>query len=79
MPTKYKTIFIDTSDAKVGSMMRSITKKINGDELARDVQAALIEAESQGFKLIQMSPVTSSLSNNRTYTEGMLLVFEQKN
>lgn len=78
MPLQYKTLFIDSYEVKASSMIKNYQRQINGDQLARDIQAALAEMSLKGFRLCQMSPVTSSLINNRVYTEGVLLVFEKE-
>ena len=77
MPSNYKTLFIPTTEVKTKSMMKGYMRRINGDELARDVQAAILEQEQEGFHLQSTTPITSTLHNNRFFTEGVLLVFRK--
>ncbi len=71
----YKTLFIPCDEIKAKSAFSAQLPEINGDQLARDVQAALLEMEHEGYRLHSMSPVQSA--NN--YTDGMLLIFEKMN
>ena len=77
MPSNYKTIFIPANEVKPKGMMKAYIYRVNGDELARDVQAAILEMETDGFELRSTTPVISSMHNYRTFTEGVLLVFKK--
>ena len=75
METNYKTMFIETVALGKGMKFKST---VNGDQLARDVQAAIEEMESKGFALNMMNPVISYKGSGYNTTEGMLMVFRRK-
>ncbi len=80
---KYKTIFVDSATAKIKATFGMTLEEVNGDQLARDVQAAILENDLEGFELINSMPITSSKVYSSTYpyslTTGVLLIFKQKN
>ena len=79
MPFNYKTLYIPTDATKPKSSFSSALPEVNGDQLSRDVQAALEEME--GYRLHSMSPVQSTKLYLSTYlygfTDGILLIFEK--
>lgn len=81
MAFTYKTLYIPSSEIKVKSTFSYVLPEVNGDQLARDIQAALVEMENEGYKLHSMSPVQSAKLHMSTYaysfTDGILLVFEK--
>ncbi|MDX1939116.1 MAG: hypothetical protein SFU99_01110 [Saprospiraceae bacterium] len=81
MPYIYKTLYVPTAEVKAKSAFSATIPEVNGDQLARDVQATLLEMESEGYKLHSISPVTNSKtyygSFAYSYTDGMLLVFQK--
>lgn len=83
MSFNYKTLYIPTAEVKPKSAFSGMIPEANGDELARDIEAALVEMEAAGYKLHTMTPVTSSKMYMSAYvygyTEGVLLVFEKLN
>jgi len=78
---KFKTIFVDSQKVKTGIFKNDW--EINGDQLARDADAAILEMGQQGFDPIHVVPVTSSKviggALALSHTEGMLLVFKKGN
>lgn len=56
-------------------------QEVNGDQLARDVNAAIEEAGREGYELQQTVPVHSSMiymsSYPYSFTSGILLVFRK--
>ncbi len=78
----YKTIFIDAPMAKSKGTWGTTLEEVNGDQLARDVDAAILEKEAAGFELVQATPITSSKIYMSAYpysfTTGMMLIFKQK-
>ncbi|MFN7118126.1 MAG: hypothetical protein ACK4TA_15105 [Saprospiraceae bacterium] len=81
MAFTYKTLFIPSSEIKPKSAFSTALPEVNGDQLTRDVQAALVEMENEGYKLHSMSPVQSAKlymsSFAYSYTDGILLIFEK--
>lgn len=79
---KYKTMFIDTPTVKNKVVFGMTMHETNGDQLARDVDAAILEKEQEGYELLEAMPVTSSMIYSSTYpysfTSGVLLIFKQK-
>ena len=75
----YKTICVDAD--LVRTKMGVSSKIVNGDQLARIVQATLDEQVQQGFELDQSIPITSSQSSGgllATYTTSILLIFRRR-
>ena len=78
---KYKTVFVDTPTVKKGSWGMKLDE-VKGDQLARDVEATLLEKEQQGYELHEAMPVNSSVlyagAHPATLTSGVLLIFKLK-
>ncbi len=81
MPFTYKTIYIPTPETKPKSMFSAQIPELNGDQLARDVQATLIEQEAEGYYLYSITPVQSGRlymsSMVYSHTDGVLMVFRK--
>lgn len=81
MPFIYKTFYIPSAEVKPKSAFSTGLPQINGDQLARDVQATLVEMESEGYKLHSVSPVTNAKSHHGgftySYTDGILMIFQK--
>jgi hypothetical protein len=79
----YKTIFVDAPLAKGKSAWGVSVEEPNGDQLARDVQATILENDLSGYELIQSIPVTSSKTFSGAYayslTTGVVLIFKKRN
>ena len=79
---KYKTMFIDAPTIKNKGTFGMSMYETNGDQLARDVDAAISEKELEGYELIEAMPVSSSLIYSSTYpysfTSGVLLIFKKR-
>lgn len=79
---KYKTMFIDAPTLKNKAVFGMSIHEPNGDQFARDVEAAIFEKEGEGYELLEAMPVTSSKMYSSTYlysfTSGVLLIFKQK-
>ncbi len=78
MGSIYKTIFVDAHKGKKTSVWKPPTL-IDGPQLARDVQAAIVELEMEGYRLFKMESVMGNVMHggaHKSKTEGMLLVFE---
>lgn len=65
---KYKSVFID-SESSLKSQWGM--KKINGDNFARQITAALNEASMDGYELDQHIIIDS---NQHTIMEGIILI-----
>ena len=78
----YKTIFIDTPTVKTKATWGMSIQEANGDQLSRDVDAAILEKDHEGFELVQSMPIQSAMVYASTYpysyTAGILLIFKQK-
>ncbi len=81
MPFLYKTMYIPSTEIKNKSAFSTGIPELNGDQLARDVQAALLEMEQQGYQLHSITPVNAGKlyygSIGYTQTDGVLLVFQK--
>ena len=79
---KYKTIFVDAAMINGKSSWGVTIEETNGDQLARDIQATILENDLDGFELMQSMPITSSKTISGAYayasTSGILLIFKQK-
>ena len=78
----HKTMFIDAPLVKEKKGMGANLFTVNGDQFARDIDAAILEKEKEGFELINTMPVHSSKpvmgSFAYGYTSGVLLTFKKK-
>lgn len=79
----YKTIFVDSPLAKGKSSWGITMEETNGDQLARDIQATILENDLGGYELTQSIPVTSSKTISGAYaysmTTGVILIFKKRN
>jgi hypothetical protein len=79
----YKTLYIPAPEIKSKSAFSTGLSDFNGDQLARDVQAALLEMASEGYTLHTTTAVHTSRmymgSTAYSLTDGILLIFEKKN
>ena len=79
---KYKTIFVDAPTVKSKGAWGMSLEEPNGDQLARDVDAAIFEKAQEGYEVCQSMPIISSKVYSTTYpysyTSGVLLIFKQK-
>lgn len=81
MPSKYKTIYIHTEKASKESIWR-LGPTVNGDQLARDVQAAIESMELDEYKLYSVTPIVATITREAgdtvPTTEGVMLIFEKE-
>lgn len=81
MPFTYKTIYVPAPELKSKSVFSSQPPELNGDQLARYVQATLLEMEAEGYRLHSLTPITSGRvhmsSMAYSHTDGVLLVFQK--
>ncbi len=75
MNSNYKTIFIEAERSNPSPLAGDYS--INGDQLARDIQAAIAENSSKGYLLEGMQAITSSKSTI-SFTQGVVLAFRKK-
>jgi hypothetical protein len=78
MQSIYKTIFIPSPIAKPDKGYKYYNSEVDGNQLANDIQAAISEMETQGYRLENISPIVSTQYYAKTYTEGMLAIFTKK-
>ena len=75
------TMFIDAPLVKERKMGVSLFV-VNGDQFARDINAATLEKEKEGYELMNSIPIHSSNqvmgSYAYGYTTGVLLTFKKK-
>ena len=72
--SKYKTVFVET--VSVGKGLR-FKMTVNGDQLARDMQASIEEMEEKGFEFVESNPVSAYNVNGYTSMVGMMMVFKK--
>ena len=70
----YKTIFVPAEIIK-SAMKRKYQP--NGDQLARDVQAALVEMHHKGYDLVSSNMLNSNHQSTYSHTSGMMLIFKK--
>ncbi len=79
---KYKTIFVDAATVKTKATWGMSLEEPNGDQLARDVDAAILEKEQEGYELKEAMPINApkiyAASYPFTHTSGILLIFKLK-
>lgn len=79
---EYRTKFVDAALVKNKVTFGMSIQDPNVDQMARDVEAALLEQALEGYELFQSIPVTSSMVYASAYpysfTSGLLLIFKQK-
>ena len=73
---EYKTIFITAEIIKAAMKMKY---EPNGDQLARDIQAALIEMTHKGYELVSSNTINSNHQSTYSHTSGMMLIFKKVN
>lgn len=71
MEKTYRVAFVDASNSVKGKMIRSI----NGDNLAREIEATFNEMNRNGYEYYDQIEVNSSPS---TILEGYMLIFKRK-
>jgi len=74
----YKTIFVPSKIEEPKRGFKHYNSDVDGDQLANDIQATLIMMAGEGFKLHSMSPVVSTQYYAKTYTDGVVLIFEKE-
>ncbi len=74
MESNYKTIFINVSPVGKGMKFK---KSVNGDQLARDIQASIEEMEQKGFLLFKSTPISSYNVSGYSATEGVMLIYKK--
>lgn len=70
----YKTIFVPAEIIKSALNMKF---QPNGDQLARDVEAALIEMHHKGYELVSSNMLNSNHQSAYSHTSGMMLIFKK--
>jgi len=71
---EYKTIFVPAEIIKSAMKMKF---QPNGDQLARDVQATLVEMHHKGYELISTDMLNSNHQATYSHTSGMMLIFKK--
>jgi len=70
----YKTIFIE---AEIIKSLMSAKYEPNGDQLARDIQATLVEMTHKGYELASSNTINSNHQSKYSHTSGMMLIFKK--
>lgn len=68
----YKTVFVPSELVK-SSM--GLVFKINGDQLARDIQASISEQILNDYEVFSISTINDT-HNNCTHTGGAIIIFK---
>ncbi|HHB77783.1 MAG TPA: hypothetical protein ENK85_00965 [Saprospiraceae bacterium] len=71
---QYKTIFVTADIVKSAMKMKY---QPNGDQLARDIQATLIEMAHKGYELVSSNAINSNHQSTYSHTTGMMLIFKK--
>ena len=72
--SKYKTVFVETVTAGKGLKFKLA---VNGDQLARDMQASIEEMEKQGFEVFSTTPVSGFSGSGVSYMLGMMILYKK--
>lgn len=80
MEIEYKTAFIESTFVKTS--IWEVAKTVNGDDLARNMEAILIEMTLKGYELKTITPISSCSTTSggavvQGYTQGVLLIFQK--
>lgn len=78
MPTEIKSIFVPTKLLAQKQGFTHYDAEVDGIQFSNDVQAAINEYVDLGYSLKTIQPIISTVYYARTYTEGMLLIFERE-
>lgn len=73
--SKYRTVFIET--VNVGKGMK-FKLSVNGDQLARDMQASIEEMEIKGFEVLSTTPVSGFSGAGINSMLGMMILYKKE-
>ncbi len=78
----YKTMFVDAPLIKEKQGIGVHLMVVNGDQFARDIDAAVHEKAREGYELMNSMPIESSKSVMGSYTynftSGIMLIFKKE-
>ncbi len=77
----YISVFVESPRVKSKGAFNFVYGRVNGDDMARQLQALLLEKASEGYELVSVTPLNSCPSEGgvqRTITEGLVVVFKLK-
>lgn len=78
MKYEYHTIFLTSPKAEAKKYMKSNEYVIDGIQFARDMQSTIHEMSEKGYELFQTIPIISTQYLQRTYTEGITVIFRKE-
>lgn len=73
--SKYKTVFVE--GVPVGRGLK-FKVSMNGDQLARDMQATIEEMEQNGFELFNNTTISGFGGGGVNTNLGMMMVFKKR-
>jgi len=77
MSSEYKSVFVPSVMMPSKSGYTYYDAEIDGIQLANDIDAAIEEKIHTGYILHSMQNISSTKYYARTYTEGILLLFQK--
>ncbi len=78
MPAEFKTIFVPSVTMPSQAGYTYYDAEVDGIQLANDVTAAIQEQIGNGFTLVDTQTLMSTKYYARTYTEGIILIFQKE-
>lgn len=78
MKYEYHTIFLSAIQAEAKKYMKTNEFVVDGIEFARDIQNTIHKMSENEYELFQTIPIISTQYLQRTYTEGVTLIFRKE-
>lgn len=78
MKYEYTSIFVSGRFLEPKRGHKNHAKEIDGVEFTRDVQTTIQSMASSGYELDQNIPLISAAYYQKTYTEGVTLIFRKE-
>ena len=78
MKYEYTSMFVSGRYFEPKRGHKHYSKEVDGVEFTRDVQATIHNMATSGYELHQTIPLISTAYHQKTYTEGVTLIFRKE-